>query len=82
MEYEVFKGKKTYYVMPQMATFTDRLIARNEMARILKVKREKLILIPVWIQRCTWDEEKRDYRHLLWLESMPDTEEMMAVVRK
>ncbi len=80
--HEVFKGKKTYYVIPHIANITDRVAAVKEMARILKVKKEKLALIPVWVQRNVWDESEGCLMHWMWLKSTQDAVEMMAIVRK
>jgi hypothetical protein len=80
--HEVFKGKKTYYVIPYIANITDRVAAVKEMARILKVKKDKLVLIPVWVQRKVLDKEEGCIVDWMWLENVPDAEEMMAVTRK
>ena len=79
--HEVFKGEKTYYVIPYIANITDRVATVKEMARILKVKKEKLVLIPVWIERDAIDENgnKTDLMHF---EDVQGTQKMMAVVRK
>ena len=82
MEYEIFKGKKTYYVLPYMMNITDRVAAVKAMAKILKVNKERLVLIPVWVQRNVWDESEGCLMNWMWLENMPDAEEMMAIVRK
>lgn len=82
MEHEIFKGRKTYYVLPYMANITDRVAARKAMAKILKVSKDRLILIPVWVQRNVWDESENCLMDWLWLENVSGTEEMMAVVRK
>ena len=82
-DYEEFIGErgKTYYAIPFMKNITERVAAVKLMAKALKVKRDRLMLLPVWIERDAIDKDgnKTDLMHF---EDVQGTQKMMAVVRK
>lgn len=74
--FERFRGKYTYYVTDYSDRALDRIAAIREAAKQTKTPKDRYTIVAVWIQRdrAGWD--------LLWTENVPQSDRMMAVVRK
>ncbi|MBR3339179.1 MAG: hypothetical protein IKG19_03955 [Lachnospiraceae bacterium] len=74
--FERFRGKYTYYVTDYSDRALDRIAAIREVAKQTKTPKDRYTIVAVWIQRdrAGWD--------LLWTQDAPQSDRMMAVVRK
>ena len=74
--FERFRGKYTYYVLDYSDRALDRVAAIREVAKQTKTPKDRYAIVEVWIQR-----DRAGY-DLLWMENVPQSDRMMAVVRK
>ena len=74
--FERFRGKYTYYVTEYSDRALDRVAAIREVAKQTKTPKDRYTIVAVWIQR-----DRAGY-DLLWTENAPQSDRMMAVVRK
>ena len=74
--FERFRGKYAYYVTGYSDRALDRVAAIREVAKQTKTPKDRYTIVAVWIQRdrAGWD--------LLWTQDAPQSDRMMAVVRK
>lgn len=76
MQFEKFRGKYTYYVTDYSDRALDRVAAIREVAKQTKTPKDRYTIVTVWIQR-----ERGGY-DLLWTQEVPQSDRMMAAVRK
>lgn len=74
--FEKFRGKYTYYVLDYSDRALDRVAAIREVAKQTKTPKDRYTIVTVWIQR------DRGGYDLLWTQEAPQSDRMMAVVRK